>query len=123
MTDLDLMVARMKAAGALRVYKVGAVPALPGDAYAVLALDTGTAVNRRTSGHRSRSVRRLTAQLFGRSEEAVMDMAGFADVAFDEKALAEFPERPFCIREMPPVGPTRDADAESLLYVLHIYRF
>ena len=120
--SLDLLVARMKSAGAQRVYKVGNVPASPGDAYAVLSLTTPRTVSRRTSGDTSASQRILSAQCFGRSEEAVMDMAEYADEAFQEKALTEFPREPFCTRDLN-IGPTRDPDGGGWLYILHTYRF
>lgn len=122
MSDLDLMVARATAAGARKVYKVGAVPSQPGDGYMVLSLDTGTFVNRRTGGGSDNKLRRLNAQCFGIHADAVQTMADLADAAFNDVTLTGLTGTPYCFRELN-IGPTRDPDAGGLLYILHVYRF
>lgn len=123
MTDLDLLVTRMKSTGAQRVFKVNAVPPTDtGNAYAVLGLDTGLANRRRVTGNASTDTHTLTVQCFSPSEAGVMDMARYADLAFNEQALTEFDDDPFCWRSLT-VGPIRDPDVGGLLYVLHTYRY
>lgn len=122
MSDLDLLVTRATTAGAARVYKFGDVPPSPAYPYMVLGLDTGTPSGRRTSGHSPSMRWRVTAQLFGRTWEAVKDMADYADAAFKDQPLTEFPAAPFSVREMA-TPPDRDPDAEGVLYALHTYRF
>lgn len=121
MSDLDLLVTRMTTAGASRVYKVGAVPASPILPYIVLSLDTGTPLGTRVSGHSPSARRRLTVQMFGKSYDAVMAMAGFADEAFKDVTLSELTAAPFSVRELQ-TQVMRDPDGEVLLYVLHTYR-
>lgn len=121
MSDLDLLVDRAEAAGALRVYKIGNVPASPPGAYLVLGLDSGTPISTRADGRSPDMRHRLTAQAFGTSHDAVLDMLRLADVAFRDKTLTELDDR-YCTRELStPIS--RDPDAESLLGALHTYRF
>ena len=123
MADLDLLVDRAETAGALKVYKVGAVPTTnPGDAYIVLGLDTGTPTSTRTDGRSPNTTRRITAQLHSRWIEGVLDMAEYADEAFKDVVLTELDGDPYCWREMA-TQPARDPDAGGWLYALHTYRY
>lgn len=124
MSDLDLLMGR--ATGITRRYKINAVPAdstpTTAEAYAVFGLDMGGPVNRRTSGDAPSRTRRLTVQLFGKSYDAVLDMATQADAAFYDQTLTELAGAPFSTREIS-TGPYRDPDIAGLLNILHVYRF
>ena len=123
MSDLDLLVARATTAGIHRVYKLGEVPAVPvGASYAVLAVDPGQRAGTRVSGDSPGLTRRITAQLFASTDDGIQDLVARADAAFYDQTLTEFDDDPFCIRELA-VGPIRDPDGGSLLYILHTYRF
>ena len=122
MSDLDTLVARATTAGAPRVYKIGGVPDAPAYPYMVLGLDTGTPSGRRTSGHSPSMRYRVTAQMFSRTWEAVKAMADYADAAFKDQPLPEFPGSPFSVRELS-TPPVRDPDDQGVLYALHTYRF
>lgn len=122
MSELDLLTARMVAAGAKRVYKVGAVPASPVAPYAVVSLSTGTPTSARSDGRSVGLVRSIIVQNFGPSWEAVTHMARYADAAFKDQPLTEFPGDPYCTRTLA-TDVIRDPDGEVLLYVLHTYRF
>jgi hypothetical protein len=121
MSDLDLHVARLEAAGVHRAYKLGAVPAGPAYPYAVLALDSGTP-NGRTADAKAGRVYRLTVQMFGREADAVTDLARIADEAFEGVALDDLPDSPVATREISTV-PYRDPDDLGVLDILHTYRY
>jgi hypothetical protein len=121
MTDLDLHVARLLAAGVLRAYKLGSVPSAPAYPYASLALDSGTP-NGRTADAKAGKIYRLTVQLFGREADAVTDLARLADVAFEGVALTDVAGSPVCTREISTV-PYRDPDDLGVLSILHTYRY
>lgn len=122
MSDLDLMVARLTAAGALRAYKPNAVPASPAYPYMVVSLDTGQPANYSAAGTTTHLSRRISVQMIGKSWESVVDMARLADLAFREVPLTEFPTAPFSQRELA-TDVTRDPDDDGLLYALHTYNF
>lgn len=123
MSELSLLVDRMKSAGALRVYELNQVPAVdPKLAHTVLGLDSGTFVNRRIGGGTDSRARRITAQCFGPTWEAVTAQAEFADQAFEDATLTELDGDPYCIRELS-TPPTRDPDLGGVLYILHTYRY
>jgi len=120
MSLLDDLVAIAKAAGALRVYAEGSVPASPAYPYMVMSVDTGTPGIRRTGGGTTRHDRRMTVKVFGRTDDAVLDYARLADLAFEDKVLA-LPGKPFSIREMQtPIY--RDPDDNGVLDLLHTYK-
>lgn len=119
--SLDLLVTRLKAAGVVRVYKLGEVPAVPASPYSVLSLDSGTP-STYTLDSSSDSMRRLSVQMFAKSQTTLTDQAERADAAFRDVYLTELPGEPKCNREMQtPV--IRDPDGEGLLYLLHTYRY
>ena len=123
MSDLDLLVARLSAAGVQRVYKVNEVPAVSqGAAYAVLTPDFGQRTTSRVSGDSPDRVKRLSVQANGPTYEAVADITARADAAFYDQTLTELDGQPFSVRELS-VGPIRDPDAGASLYALHTYRF
>ena len=113
--------ARLEAAGIQRVYVLGKVPDNPGDAaYAVVSVDTGRPVNRRQSGTATLS-RQTVVKIFGRSLDAVMDLAARADDAFLDQCLTEFPGQPVSTRDI--AGqPYRDPDDRSWIGLLHTYQ-
>jgi hypothetical protein len=120
-TDLDLHVARLTAAGVYRVYKLGSVPESPAYPYAVLALDTGTP-NARGLDMVAGLIHRLTVQMFGHTHDSVSALAALADQAFDGKSLSDIAGTPVCIRELS-TPPYRDPDDQGVLNVLHTYRY
>lgn len=122
MSDLDTLVARAKTAGVVRAYKIGEVPATPGDTYMVLSLDVGFRSSTRVDGRSPNRVRRLAVQLNARSDDGFRDMATRADAAFNEVTLTGIATSPYCWREMH-VGPTRDPDAGGWIYGMNTYRF
>lgn len=119
---LDLAIARYTAAGAQRVYEPNDVPAGSGYPYAVVSVDTGRGVNRRSGGAASRKVRSITVEIHARSEDAALDYADMADAAFEDKVLAEFPDKPFSIRDVAS-SLYRDPDDDGVLRLVHIYQF
>lgn len=123
MTTLDALVTRAKTVGgALRVYKLGAVPSTPGDTYMVLTLDDGTRASTRTDGRSPNRRYRLAVQLFAKTETGLDDMATRAETSFYDQTLTELPDDPFCVRELA-TQPGRDPDGGGLLYTLHVYRY
>lgn len=115
------MVARAEAAGIVRAYKQGAVPAKPGGSYVVLSLDTGTPSTYTAAGG-SDSMRQLLAQIFADHPDGIADLASRADAAFREVYLTELADDPYSTRVMS-TRPARDPDGEELLYVLHVYQW
>lgn len=122
MSDLDLLKTRLNTAGALRVYKFGEVPKSPAAPYCVVSLDTGTPYSTRTDGRSPNTRWLLAVQLFGQSDDAVRDMAEYADEAFKDVVLTEIDGDPFSTRVLQ-TAIIRDPDAGGLLYALHTYRF
>lgn len=122
MSDLDTLLARMTSAGALRVYKIGAVPASPATPYAVLSLDAGNLRGTRADGRSLTRARRLAVQVFGPSIDSVLHIAGLADAAFSDVVLTDIDGDPYSVREV--ASPVyRDPDGEGLLALTHTYRF
>lgn len=121
MSVIDGLVALAKAAGMTRAYSVGSVPASPGYPYAVVSADTGTPGVRRAGGGATKKTRRATVQVFGKSDDSVLDYADMADAAFEDKVLGTLEGRPFSYREMQtPI--MRDPDDNTVLNVLHTYK-
>ena len=120
-TDLDRHVARLTTAGVSRAYKLGAVPDSPAYPYAVLSLDTGRPRARTADLNASLSFE-IAVQCFGRTEDAVRDIAGLADAAFDGAALDDITGAPVAARELN-TRPYRDPDDQGVLNVLHTYRY
>lgn len=121
MTTLDLLAARLNAAGVLRVYKLGSVPASPAYPYAVVGLDSGTP-NARGANMKTGLIHRLTVQMFGKEADAVLDLARLADLAFEGVALTDLTDSPVATREIS-TPPYRDPDDNGVLSILHTYRF
>lgn len=121
MSDLDDLVGIATTAGMGRVYAVGSVPGSPSYPYAVLGCDTGTPGLRRAGGGTTRHDRRVTVQMFGRSDDSVIALAALADAAFEDKVLGALDGKPFSMRELQtPI--VRDPDDQGVLNVLHTYR-
>ncbi len=119
MSILDDLVTVATAAG-MRAYTVGAVPSTPGYPYAVIGGDTGTPTNRRLGGGTDRKPRRVTVQIFGKSDDSVLEYADKADTAFEDKVLP-ITGSPFSMRELQtPIG--RDPDDAGVPYILHTYK-
>jgi len=105
----------------MRAYSIGSVPTSPAYPYAVIGTDTGTPGLRRTGGGSTRKDRRITVQIFGRSDDSVLVYAGLADGVFEDKVLSSLDGSPFSMRELQtPI--TRDADDNGVLYLLHTYK-
>ena len=121
MSDLDALVTIATAAGITRAYAVGNVPPTPGYPYAVLSCDTGTPGLRRAGGGSVRKDRRVTVQMFARTDDNVLALAALADVAFEDKVLSTLPRRPFSMRELQ-TGILRDPDTTGVLNILHTYK-
>lgn len=122
MSDLDVIIDRLTAAGISRAHKVDKVPARPGFPYVVASLDTGQPLNYTAAGTSNHLMRRISVQLVGQTWESVADMARLADLALKEVELSEFPGKPFTRREMA-TDVREDNDAGGLLYALHTYQF
>lgn len=120
-TDLDRHVTRLTTAGVARAYKLGSVPTSPDYPYAVLSLDTGTARGRTAELSAGRMFN-LAVQCFGRTDDAVRDLARLADVAFEGVALTDVTGSPVSTREIGTI-PYRDPDDQGVLNVLHTYRY
>lgn len=121
MSVLDDVVTVIKAAGMQRAYSIGSVPASPTYPYAVVGVDTGTPGLRRAGGGATKKDRRVTVQLFGRSDDAVLDYARLADLALEDKVIGALPGRPFSYRELQtPIY--RDPDDQGVLNILHTYK-
>lgn len=120
MSIADDLAALAVTAGITRAYPIGSVPASPAYPYAVIGCDTGTPTNRRLGGGTDRKPRRVTVQMFGRSDDTVLDLAGKADDAFEDKALT-IAGSPFSMRELQtPI--MRDPDTAGVLNILHTYK-
>lgn len=120
MSALDDLVAIATTAGITRAYAVGSVPPSPSYPYAVVGVDTGTPGLRRAGGGSTRKDRRVTVQMFGRTEDSVLSLADLADAAFEDKVLA-LAGSPFSMREMQtPI--MRDPDTSGVLNILHTYK-
>ena len=121
MSILDDLAALAVTAGVTRAYPVGSVPPTPAHPYAVIGCDTGTPTNRRVGGGTDRKPRRVTVQIFAKSDDVVLDYAAKADLAFADKVLSSLTGRPFSMREMQtPI--MRDPDAGGVLNILHTYK-
>lgn len=121
MSILDDLAALAVTAGVTRAYPVGSVPATPTYPYAVIGTDAGTPTNRRLGGGTDRKPRRVTVQIFGKSDDSVLALADLADAAFEDKVLGSLAGDPFSMREMQtPI--MRDPDAGGVLNVLHTYK-
>lgn len=121
MSDLDLLVAQAELAGIARVYKVGDVPKKPTYPYAVLAAYRMTP-NVRTLDGSGNDPRRFSAQIFGRTSDALEDLADLMFAAFDGVTLTEFDDDPLCQNEVT-TPPYRDPDDDEVLNVTHTYRY
>ena len=113
--------ARLTSAGITRLYDANAVPASPDYPYAVLAIDTGAPRGHMLAGGRRSTVTRASVQIFGRTISAVLDIAEKADAALDHVYLPIAGD-PLCHREIT-TTPIRDPDDDSVLYLLHTYRW
>jgi len=120
-TDLDRHLTRLTTAGVSRAYKMGSVPASPTYPYAVLTLDAGTPNGRTADMHAGR-IHRLSVQHFGRTQDAVLDLARLSDAAFEGVCLDDIDGDPVATRELT-TGPYRDPDDQGVLDVLHTYRY
>lgn len=121
MSIVDDLVGLAVAAGVTRAYPINGVPAGPTYPYVVIGADTGTPMNRRLGGGTDRKPRRFTVQIFGKTEDAVLDIADKADAAFEDKVLGTLAGDPFSMREMQtPI--VRDPDATGVLNILHTYK-
>lgn len=120
-TDLDRHVTRLTAAGVSRAYKLGSVPSGAAYPYAVLTLDSGTP-NARGADMHAGSIHRLTVQMFGRTQDAVLDLARLTDQAFDGVGLDDVTGTPVATRDLT-TGPYRDPDDQGVLDVVHSYRY
>ena len=121
MSIADDLAALAVTAGITRAYPLGSVPASPAYPYAVIGCDTGTPVNRRLGGGTNRKPRRVTVQIFAKSDDVVLDYADKADNAFEDKVLSTLDGSPFSMREMQtPI--MRDPDTSGVLYILHTYK-
>ena len=121
MSDLDHLIARLKAAGVERVYKFGAVPTGPGYPYAVVSPAFGAPTVRTLDGA-GKPMGRFTVQLFGRSIDPLVDTSADAFAAFDGVELSEFDGAPVAWQELS-TPPYRDPDTAGVLDITHTYRF
>lgn len=120
MSVVDDLVTIAVAAGITRAYPVGAVPTGPSYPYAVIGADTGTPGLRRVGGGSTRKVRRITVQLFAKTDDNVLALAALADAAFEDKVI-NLPGKTFSMREMQtPI--LRDPDTTGVLNILHTYK-
>ena len=120
MSDLDNLVTRAQAA-TMRAYKLGSVPVKPEYPYAVLALSR-LAPDVRTLDGSGNTAHRFTVQIFGRTSDALEDIADKMLAAFDAASLTEFDGDPQCRAEVT-TPPYRDPDDRGVLAVTQTYRF
>lgn len=120
-TDLDHHVTKLTTAGVDRAYKLGSVPESPAYPYAVLSLDAGRP-NARGLDMEAGKVYELAVQCFGRTQDAVRDVARLADDAFDGEALTDITGSPVAVRELA-TRPFRDPDDQGVLNILHVYHY
>jgi len=121
MSAIDDLVALAVSAGMTRTYALGSVPPSPAYPYAVLGADTGTPGLRRVGGGTTRHDRRMTVQIFARSDDMLLDYAAKADAAFEDKVLGTLDGNPFCMRELQ-TAIYRDPDTAGVLNLLHTYK-
>jgi hypothetical protein len=114
-TTDDLVTQRLTAGG--RVYAIGSVPASPNYPYVVIGYSPNAPVVRTALGDGDQ-VRRFTVQHFGRTDDAVEDVADKTFATFDGKPVAG----DVCTQEIAtPI--TRDSDDSGVLTTTHTYRF
>lgn len=115
MTTLTDVVTAVTTAGVTRAYKLGAVPASPAYPYAVVGVGSPEKVARSTNGDAA-DLHRATVQFFGRTHDAVLDLATVGDL--DGTYLGGN----LVTRELG-TTPYRDPDDAGVLSILHTYRF
>lgn len=120
MSVVDDLVTIATTAGIARAYSVGNVPPSPSYPYAVVGCDTGTPGLRRVGGGSTRKARRVTVQMFARTDDGVLGLAVLADAAFEDKVI-NLPGKTFSMREMQ-TGIIRDPDTTGVLHILHTYK-
>ena len=97
-----------------RVYKLGSVPSSPPYPYAVVGLGTPDKIARTGDGTAA-DLARFTVQFFGRTLDAVLDIATKADLD------GTFIDGRLCVRELT-TSPYRDPDDSGVLAILHTYQ-
>lgn len=121
MSDLDLLSARLTAAGVARVYKFGAIPASPSYPYVVLAPALGAPDVRMLAGP-GKPMGRFTVQLFGRAVDTLTDAAALTFTAFEGKELTDLAGSPVAWQEIS-TPPYRDPDTSGVLNITQTFRF
>ena len=121
MSDLDDLMQLAVDAGISRAYEVNKVPTTRSWPYAVFSLSSPNDLGRTLDGS-AWTDRRLVVQMFGKSHDSVTATADKADAAFKDQCLTDFPDEPFCWREIA-TGPYRDPDDSGVLSIVHTYRF
>lgn len=111
----DLVALRATAGG--RVYAMGAVPVLPPYPYTVIGYAPNAPVTRTAIGDGDQ-VRRFVAQHFGRTAEAVEELAADTFTTFDGKPVYG----DVCTQETA-TPLTRDPDNSGVLSTTHTYRY
>lgn len=120
MSDIETLVDHASAAGILRVYSSGSVPAKPEYPYAVLSTSR-MAPDIRTLDGSGNDPRRFVAQMFGRNHESVSDLGDLMLAAFDA-AFLDLPGQPQCRNEVN-TTPYRDPDDRGVLNVTQTYSY
>lgn len=121
MSDLDLLAARLTAAGVARVYKFGSVPATPSYPYAVLSPAYGAPEVRMLAGP-GEPLGRFTVQFFGRAVDTLVADAAKAFTAFEGVELTDLAGAPVAWQEIS-TPPYRDPDTTGVLDITQTYRF
>lgn len=115
MTTLAELVAAVAGTGVTRAYKLGAVPVSPAYPYAVVGLSAPDKIARSANGQAT-DLNRFTIQFFGRTLDAVLDLAQMADL--DGTFLG-----PALVTRELTTSPYRDPDDSGVLTITHTYRF
>lgn len=115
MTTLADLTALVTSRDVPRTYKLGSVPAGPVYPYAVVGLGTPEKIARGADGQAA-NLNQFTVQFFGRTLDAVLDVATKADLD------GVFIDGRLCERILS-TNPYRDPDDSGVLAVLHTYQF